>query len=49
MVTVSDNLGFTTLEYISDRSDKTLLKSIVNVNKIYKYRGFNLIQINTDN
>ena len=49
LVTVSENIAFTTVEYIPDRSATSLQKAIQNVKRVYKVRGFDLTRANVDN
>lgn len=49
LVTISENIGFTTVENIPDRTRTKVLGAIIRVKNVYERRGFNIRQANVDN
>jgi hypothetical protein len=48
LVTISENIGFTTVEILPSRKIKVLAKAFDNVIELYGSKGFNFTIINTD-
>jgi hypothetical protein len=48
LVTISENIGFTTVEILPSRKIKVLAKAFDNVIELYGNKGFNVTIINTD-
>jgi hypothetical protein len=48
LVTITENIGFTTVEILPSRKIKVLAKAFDNVIELYGNKGFNVTIINTD-
>lgn len=49
LVSVSDTIGFTTVESLNDRTASSLLKGVKNLVTVYKFRELKVVQMNMDN
>ena len=49
LVSLSNNIMFTTVEYLHDRKKQSISKALSTINNVYKRRGFKVVQCNMDN